>query len=162
MVGPDTFAPAAGNGCAIALRPGKTTGSDKPERTRSERRRGIRVWLLVATIVILSMADLYMTLTHLRGAGMGEANPLARLVISYNSPMLLSVWKCACVFIACVILVMARHRWSGEAASWVCAGVLTVLTVHWAMYCAEAATLTNQIATMQADPPPNWVSMDGQ
>ena len=162
MVGTDTIAPAAGNGCAIALRPDGRPGSVKPARTPTERRRAIRVWLLVATIVILSMADLYMTLTQLRGAGMGEANPLARLVMSYNSPTLLSVWKCACVFIACVILVAARHRWSGEAASWVCAAVLTALTVHWAMYCAEAATLTNQISTMQADPPPNWVSMGGE
>ena len=131
--------------------------------TPQQRRRAIRVWLLIATIVVLSMADLYMTLTYLRGAGMGEANPLARLVISYNSPLLLGVWKCACVFIACVFLALARHRWSGEAASWACCVVLTALTVHWAMYSAEAAALTNQIATMQSDgdAPADWVSMGG-
>ncbi|HMN40620.1 MAG TPA: DUF5658 family protein [Phycisphaerales bacterium] len=161
MDGSDTIALAAGNGCSVIRRPRRLFGPPPTNATPGERRRAIRVCLLVATIAILSMSDLYMTLTHLRGVGMGEANPLARLVISYNSPMLLSVWKCACVFLACVILVMARHRWSGEAASWVCAAVLTALTVHWATYCTEAATLTSQISTMQADPPSNWVSMGG-
>ncbi len=162
MSGSDTIAPAAGNGCLIAIPSSDTPGKVVQVRTPAERRRAIRVWLLVATIAILSMADLYMTLTHLRGAGMGEANPLARLVISYNSPLLLGVWKCACVFLACVILAMARHRWSGEAASWVCAAVLTALTVHWAIYSTEAAAFTNQISSMQADPPSNWVSMGGE
>jgi hypothetical protein len=65
------------------------------------------------------------------------------------------------VFIACVILAAARFRWSGELASWVCCGVLTALTIHWAAYSSEASAYTNQISTMQADPPANWVSMGG-
>ena len=104
--------------------------------TPKQRRRALRVWLLLLTIIVLSFADLYMTLAHLRSAGMGEANPLARLVISYQSPLILSLWKCACVALACLILVLARFRRSGEIACWVSCAVLTVLTIHWMQYSA--------------------------
>lgn len=131
------------------------------EPTAAQRRRAIRVWLLVATIIVLSIADLYMTLAHLRSAGMGEANPLARVVISYQSPMLLSLWKCACVGLATLILILARFRRSGEVACWMCCVLLTALTIHWFNYAAEAATFTRQINDMSASPdrPANWVTI---
>ena len=128
-----------------------------------ERRRAIRVWLLVGTIIILSLADLYMTLAHLRSTGMGEANPLARFVMSYNSPLILSAWKCACIALASLILVLARFRRSGEIACWLGCTVLTALTIHWIGYCTEAASFTNQINDMrQGDTAANWVSMDSE
>ena len=131
-----------------------------PVRTTIERRRAIRVWLLVGTIVVLSVADLYMTLAHLRSAGMGEANPLARLVMSYQSPTLLSLWKGACVGLACIILLLARFRRSGEIGCWFCCVVLTVLTVHWLRSSSEASKYTAQInALSDGDAPADWVSM---
>ena len=143
---------------AAAVGPG--TGSE-PDLTVVQRRRAIRVWLLVATIAILSIADLYMTLTHLRGAGMGEANPLARLVMSYQSPVLLSVWKCGCVGLACLILLKVRHKRSGEVGCWVCCVLLTALTVHWLRYSIEAPSYTAQISALSGtDAPADWVSME--
>ena len=128
--------------------------------TPLERRRALRVWILVATIVVLSLSDLYMTLAHLQSAGMGEANPLARLVMSYNSPILLSAWKCACVALAALILILARFRPSGEIACWLSTVVLTALTVHWISYSSEASKFTTQINSMaQQEPSANWVSM---
>ena len=129
--------------------------------TAVEQRRALRVWLLIATIIVLSIADLYMTLAHLRSAGMGEANPLARMVISYQSPALLSLWKCACVGLAALILILARFRRSGEVACWTCCVVLTALTIHWLNYSTEAAGLTRQINDMStsSDRPANWVTI---
>ncbi len=131
------------------------------EPTAVQRRRALRVWLLVATIIVLSFADLYMTLAHLGSAGMGEANPLARMVISYQSPALLSLWKCACVGLAALILILARFRRSGEVACWTCCCVLTALTIHWFNYSSEAAGLTRQINDMSISPdrPANWVTI---
>ena len=136
------------------------TMSHKAHPTPVQRRRALRVWLLVATIIVLSVADLYMTLAHLRSAGMGEANPLARIVISYQSPLLLSAWKCACVALASLILILARFRRSGEAACWLCCLVLTALTIHWMRYSTEASTYTQEINDLSArDRPANWVSI---
>ena len=131
------------------------------EPTAVQRRRAIRVWLLVGTIIVLSIADLYMTLAHLRSAGMGEANPLARMVISYQSPLLLSLWKAACVGLAALILILARFRRSGEVASWTCLLLLTALTIQWFNYATEAATLTRQISEISGSPdqPGNWVTI---
>jgi hypothetical protein len=128
-----------------------------------ERRRAIRVWLLLSAIVILSLADLYMTLAHLRSVGMGEDNPLARFVMSYNSPLLLGAWKVACVALACLILAIARFRRSAEVACWVCCGVLTALTIRWANYSAEASAFTTEInESMVEGQQGNWVSMGPQ
>jgi hypothetical protein len=130
------------------------------EPTLVQRRRAIRVWLLVATIIVLSVADLYMTLAHLRSAGMGEVNPLARVVISYQSPLILSLWKCACVGLAALILILARFRRSGEVACWTCCCLLTALTIHWFNYATEAASFTRQINEMSSsDRPANWVTI---
>jgi hypothetical protein len=91
---------------------------------------------------------------------MGEDNPVARVVMSYGSPALLGAWKCACVALACLILVLARHRRSAEIACWVCCVVLTALTVRWANYSAEASAFTAQInAPVSEGQPANWVTM---
>ena len=102
-------APTCGPAALIA-RPGVFALAQSTPLTHSQRRRALRVWVLVATIVVLSLSDLYMTLAHLRSVGMGEANPLARIVISYNSPALLSAWKCSCVALAAMILILARFQ----------------------------------------------------
>ncbi len=140
----------------------RTLGLGREHRpTLKEHRRAIRVWLLVVTIIVLSVADLYMTLAHLRSAGMGEANPLARMVISYQSPLLLSLWKLACVGLASLIFVLARYRRSAEAACWVCCLVMTALTVHWIQYSNEAAACTMEISNLTgADRPADWVSIE--
>lgn len=130
------------------------------EPTRIERRRAIRVWLLVGTVVVLSMADLYMTLAHLRSAGMGEGNPLARVVIDYQSPMLLSLWKVACVALAALILILARFKRSGELACWTCCIVMTALTIQWFRYATEAPGLTTQISDAAAmERTGDWVTI---
>lgn len=122
-------------------------------------RRSLRVWLLVLTIIALSLGDLWMTLTYLTSVGMGEANPVARLVMAYNSPNLLAAWKCASVALACLIFVFARKRLSSEIACWCCVGVLALLTVRWAQYATESAKLTPVLHAAHQYDGGQWVQM---
>lgn len=142
------------------MRASAFVGSLDSSQATIERRRTARVLSLIFCIVAMSMADLYMTLTHVTGVGMGEANPIARLIMSYNSPALLAGWKCACVAVTCLILFKARHLRVGELAAWVSIVILTALTVHWIRYSNETATLTSDMAIIaQGDFPTNWVRM---
>lgn len=124
-----------------------------------ERRRAMRVWMLMLAIVLMSVADLYMTLAHLNSVGMGEANPIARWVISYGSPWLLVVWKFGCIGLACLIFTIARYRRSSEIACWACIGILTALILHWMSYSAEASDLTPQMNIIASGEASNWVRM---
>lgn len=49
------------------------------------RRRSRRVIVLLAAIIVLSAADLAITLFHLKTMGMMEANPIARFLIEQTS-----------------------------------------------------------------------------
>ncbi len=153
---PTTARPTAA--AASSPVPGLSLGLSH-EPTSQERRRALRVYTLMAAIVLMSAADLYMTLTHLSGVGMGEANPIARWVMSYGSPWLLGVWKFGCIGLACLIFTIARYRRSGEIACWTCLAVLTALTVHWIAYSAEASTLTPQMHIIASGEAANWVRM---
>lgn len=143
------------------MRTSALVGSIDSGMSVSHRRRAARVFALMAGIVLMSMADLYMTLTHVMGPGMGEANPIARLVMSYNSPWLLGMWKCACVAVSCLIFFRARHHMIGEAACWACTLILTALTIHWIGYSAEASTLTPDMHILASgDYGSTWIRMD--
>lgn len=125
------------------------------------RRRVLRVWILMAAVAVLSAADLYMTLTYLRTVGMGEANPLARWVIGYNSAWLLAAWKGASIALACLIFYVFRARRSGEFAAWVCMLILAALSVHWLRYASQVELLTPtlHVVAQQADAAGNWVTL---
>ena len=51
-------------------------------RVRLRRDRSRRVILLIVGIVVLSLADLIVTLWHLTSVGMAEANPIAAWIIA--------------------------------------------------------------------------------
>lgn len=120
------------------------------------RRR--RVAWVIFTIAVLSLADLYFTLLYARTIGMSEANPIARMVMSYNSPVLLGAWKGATVAVACLIFWVFKHRKVTEAAAWGCAGVLAALTVWWSIYARELPLYTSSMHTI-AQHEANWVYM---
>jgi hypothetical protein len=103
-----------------------------PHRGGSGRPR--RVTILLIAILLLSAGDLVMTLIYLRGVGMLEANPVARVVMSFNSPAMLAAYKLATVGFTVGILYCARRTRYGEGAAWICCGVLACLTLHWARY----------------------------
>lgn len=107
-------------------------------RARWISRRSSRVWLLTAAIVLMSVADLLITLTYLRSSGMFEGNPVARWVISHGSSGLLVVWKLGSVLLACAVFAKFRRRWSTELACWGCCLVLVWLLVQWKAYADES------------------------
>ena len=121
--------------------------------------RSSRVIALVLTIVLLSLADLYITLMYLHSGGMGEANPLARWIMGHGSPALLVAWKTATVAVASLLLYRHRRNRTAEFGAWVCLLILVWLTMRWAQYSDEVHRLTPQIHTIGATEQTRWVTM---
>lgn len=122
-------------------------------------RRSVRVALLTLGIGLMSLADLYITLTYLRTVGMGEGNPIARYVIEHGSPGLLVFWKCASVACACLIFLKYRRRAVAEVAAWLGFGVLVWLLLQWIAYADEAWRLTPALHVLSDAEPALWVRM---
>lgn len=126
------------------------------------RLRPVRVAALIVLIMCMSVADLYLTLTYLHGVGMGEANPVARWVMSFNCGWLLGLFKMALVGFTCGTLFAVRKRASAEAAAWLCAGVMVWLTFQWKAYGEAMPALMPVIHTMVEAPTggTNWVRFE--
>lgn len=120
--------------------------------------RSRRVLALLACVIVLSAADLYLTTTHLSSAGMAEGNPIARAIIAVNSPALLALWKVVTVSIGVWILFAARRSRAGEAGAWLCFGVLCWLMVRWMSYSDEIASLTAHLAQLPEISGGRWVA----
>ena len=117
-------------------------------RVRACRSRQVRVWALVAVIVVLSGFDLSRTLHHQARSTMAEANPVARWIMSYESPGLLIGWKAASVMVAAGILLPLSRRVSAEVGAIVSAALLVALAVHWFRYDAEVSRLDRLAAAI--------------
>src|SRR5258706_12723174 len=78
------------------------------------RGRGPRVVALLTAVAILSLADLYMTLTHVMSFGMLEQNPVARMIMACGSPMALVAWKLVTVGFAIGVMYWLRRRPAAE------------------------------------------------
>lgn len=120
-------------------------------------RRVTRVYALLAMIVLMSIADLAMTLTYTTSVGMVEVNPLARLIMQHGSAWSIVVWKFTTVSLAVWILFNLARLRIAEIASWLCALMLAWLMATWWVYTSEAHTLASVIGYMQNDP--RWVIM---
>ncbi len=94
-------------------------------------RRDARVLLLLTGVLIMSLADLALTLLCLSGPGMPEDNPIARWIISLGSPAALVAFKLACLLLASLVLYKARHTTAAEIGLWIAFAVLTWLSFRW-------------------------------
>lgn len=112
---------------------------------------------LLAAVLVMSLLDLHHTLLYLQTVGMGEANPLARWVISHDSPFLLIGFKLATVVIASVILFALRRRAAAELGAVICVLVLVWLTVRWELYTDALLQMGGLIELAQGTP--QWVMM---
>lgn len=121
------------------------------------RQRSVRVIALVVAVAAMSLADLYLTITYLQGVGMGEGNPIARFIMHYNCPWLLSVWKLFLLGTTCSILFAARRARSGEVAAWVCCAVMVWLTGQWRQYAERVPELTPSVLQLASAPTSDWV-----
>ena len=121
--------------------------------------RPCRVIALIVTIVLLSLADLYITLVYLHSGGMGEANPVARWIMMHGSPVLLILWKFFTVGLAAAILYATRRTRTAEFGAWVCVLMLTWLTIRWASYSDEIKNMTPTMHVLAEHDQARWVTM---
>lgn len=122
--------------------------------------RHIRVVALIAAVIAMSMGDLYMTMAYLRTVGMDEANPLARLVISYGCPGALAAWKVLTLTLGMFILFRLRRTRGGELGAWCCFSMLLALTLHWADYNRDVTDLTPEVAALASSGDPAWITIN--
>ena len=120
--------------------------------------RSTRVTVLLGIVVVLSLADLYMTLMHLTTIGMLEANPLARWLMRNFSPAAMIVWKLVTLCIACSILASIRTKRIGELAAWLCVAVMIWLMARWGIYAESLASLSaDELRLVTESDSPMWV-----
>ncbi len=134
-------------------------GTSQGDIAHAERRRSARVLTLVAAIALMSVGDLYMTMVHLRGAGMVEMNPFARLVIQYQAPWVLIAWKLGTSGLAAGILAACRKKRVAELAAIACCVVMTALTVQWIRYSDQASRSTALLQSLADGESPAFVRM---
>lgn len=148
-----------GTALAPAVAAAVDPGAGDAALLRAARRRPFRVTCLTVAIILMSLADLYITITYLRTVGMGEGNPIARYVIQHGSQSLLIAWKCASVALASLIFLRYRDRKIVEAATWFAFGVLLLLLIQWIGYANEAWRLTPALHTLPDAESAMWVQM---
>lgn len=103
--------------------------------SREKTCRSSRVLLLLGCILILSAADLLLTVIHLQHFGLAEANPIVIfLVQSFQSLWVLAAFKLATVTLCLGFLFRARHHVAGEYGAWVATIILTIVLLVWQDY----------------------------
>ena len=119
--------------------------------------RSRRVIILGVAIALMSAVDLYLTLLYVMNMGMNEMNPLARAMMSYESPAVLAVWKCATVVLSVGILLWIRTKRSAELGAWVGFFVLGWLMPHWVVFVHETRNFNLEIIQEIAQDDSTWV-----
>ena len=108
----------------------KVNTSNTAEANRSER----VTWLLFG-IVMLSIADLVLTLSYLTTVGMSEGNPIAVwLLQATNSIWALAMYKAVTVTICVTLLYRTRFQRQSELAAWCAMLILVALSIWWNQY----------------------------
>ncbi|CAG0962610.1 hypothetical protein PHYC_00809 [Phycisphaerales bacterium] len=124
--------------------------------------RSQRVTVLLIGTTIMCLADLYMTLLFVRNVGMIESNPLARLVMSHNSPALVVLWKLALTVFGIGVLFFFRRGRNAEIATWVVFIAMTGLMIHWIGFAQGAAAAAEEYHILALTNDPRWVVMPGE
>jgi drug/metabolite transporter superfamily protein YnfA len=128
--------------------------------SQSQRRRARRVSVLLVGIIVLSLADLFVTIGHLRSTGMIEANPIAaHLIRVTHSPWVLAAYKCLTVGVCVTLLHRLRRRMWGEVGAWCAAGILTVMALLWHTYSRELESPA-RVDVVQGEDDGVWLQLD--
>jgi hypothetical protein len=97
--------------------------------------RSRRILLILMGVVILSLADLAITLAYLRANWMMEANPIAAYLIkTTQSAWLLAWYKIITVAVCVALLYRVRHSRAGEVAAWCALAILCIMSIMWRSY----------------------------
>jgi len=128
------------------------------ERRRNGRAR--RVIVLLGGIIVLSLADLIVTVGHLRSIGMVEANPIAAYLIRVTqSPWVLAEFKCLTVGICVALLYRLRRRVAGEVGAWCAVVILAALAILWHTYSTELESPV-EMGSVRAEQGEQWLQLD--
>jgi hypothetical protein len=98
------------------------------------RRRARRVVILLTTVFLLGLGDLYATITHATTVGMIEVNPIGAYLLNADSIPGLILFKLGTMGIGVGLLLRVRHKLQSELSSWLILAVMVALTLHWANY----------------------------
>ena len=121
--------------------------------------RSARTLALLLFILVISAIDLYLTSTHASGAGMAEANPLARLIIATGSPAMLAAWKLLSLIPITILLVRYRHHIAAEMTGWIALGLLLIVTYHWIEYTTHITIIHDHTPALEMYANHQWVTM---
>jgi hypothetical protein len=122
--------------------------------------RGRRVTILLLGVIVLSIADLIVTLAFLRANWMMEANPIAEYIIrTTQSPIALILFKCLTVGVCAALLYRTRHFRSGEVAAWSAVAVLAVMCVMWRSYAKGLDETEIVLASANANCDDEWLGL---
>lgn len=121
--------------------------------------RGTRVILALAVVALMSAADLWMTLLHMRSGGMMEANAIVRFVAATGSPALLAWWKVASVMPCLLLLFARRDRVGTEVAAWGACLLMSLVVWHWVGYSQAVMDFGSTMLDAQAQNDATWVAM---
>lgn len=135
-----------------------TVAEPRLNRVLGDRPR--RVILLLWAIVVLSLADLFVTLTHLQSIGMVEANPVAAFLIrSTGSPWALILFKAGTVAVCVMLLYRVRNHRQGELAAWLALVILVGVSVMWHYY-SEASDAPETVRIARLIHGDQWLTLD--
>jgi hypothetical protein len=116
--------------------------------------------MLLGACILMSLLDLELTLLFASQVGMIEMNPLARMVMEHQSPLLLVLYKVVTVGLGCGILYWARHIRYAEIGTWICFFVLTALSIRWLHFAVEIPQFTPGYMSLPEVYPAMWVKFD--
>lgn len=126
----------------------------------SPEARCIRVASLLLATLIMSIGDLYMTLTLATSVGMLEANPFSRAVMAQDSPALVILWRMGTVLFGLGILYYFRRLARAELGTWICFAAMLSLTIYWTYYIEAIGSLGPVYGSLAMTNDPHWVHMD--
>jgi len=115
----------------------------------SDEIRSRRVANLIATLWILSMADLFFTLWAHFFTPFHELNPLASYFLIQNLIPSLVLFKLILTAIGASIFWRLRHHPRAEAALWAIVGVYILLAVRWGSYTTAALAMGGEGGAFQ-------------
>jgi hypothetical protein len=128
---------------------------------RMFRSRPHRVGLLLLAITIMAAADLALTLNYITSIGMVELNPVARAVMSLGSTGAVVIWKVALTAFTVGVLFVLRKRGIAEVATWACATVMVLLSMHWLNFINEVQTMGSEYLVLALEAPhEGWTVID--
>lgn len=124
-------------------------------------RRSRRVTVLIIGIVLLSVADLMVTLAYARGGGMMEANPIVLYLVKVTqSPLSLVCYKMLTVTICVALLFRLRKYAVSEVAAWCAVAILAAMSVMWHNYAAQLEGPEEQALVRCESQSDHWLVFD--